>query len=208
MQKETAHKARSLIFEINFKLFQLANNLTNGLRQNIEALFQRIHRHLQLRHDLHNGITAAYTLHDEAVFKRLVNDCLRNIALKRAKIHAPQQTDAACRDAAVNRLNVLLEAFIFSLDVVAASQDPATYCILALVLMGAPSTTKLVPREVVVYPEGLPASRIRIVLGLLKSGSLERPPGNSSRMSVKLEGCRCSMACFSITEAEARLFDS
>ena len=26
------------IFEINFKLFQLANNLTNGLRQNIEAL--------------------------------------------------------------------------------------------------------------------------------------------------------------------------
>lgn len=85
MQKETAHKARSLrFFEINFKLFQLANNLTNGLRQNIEALFQRIHRHLQLRHDLHNGIAAAYTLHDEAVFKRLVNDCLRNIALKRA----------------------------------------------------------------------------------------------------------------------------
>ena len=88
------------IFETNFKLFQLANNLTNGLRQNIEALFQRIHRHLQLRMIFTTESRRPTSLHDEAVFKRLVNDRPSQHRPSNAPKSTPHsKPDATCRDA-------------------------------------------------------------------------------------------------------------
>gem|GEM_PF-6913398 len=48
------------------------------------------------------------------------------------------------------------------------------------------------------------SSRMWMLLGALSDGSALRPPGSSSRMSAKLDGCKCSMACFSILDDVVR----
>ena len=76
-------------------------------------------------------------------------------------------------------------------------------CRLALLLMGAPSIRKLVPSEDVAYCSLLLrlASLSRILFGRDRLGSWLRPPGSSSSKSLKLEGCRCSIACLRMVEA-------
>ena len=88
------------------------------------------------------------------------------------------------------------------------SHAPFTVWQLALVLMGAPSIINDTPNDDVLYELAVPVSRMRMVLGELSTGSCERPPGRSSSKSVKLDGCRCSMACFLMIEAEVNPLDS
>ena len=65
--------------------------------------------------------------------------------------------------------------------------------------------TKLVPSEEVLYlPEGRPTSRSLMMLGVVRLGSLAIPPGSNSIKSVKLEGCKCCMACFPMTDEEVK----
>ena len=86
-------------------------------------------------------------------------------------------------------LRMSTPAFVKSRVVACVSHAPLRYCMLALVEMGAPSITKLVPNDDVAYwPPLCAASRRLMVLGAVSDGFWALPPGSSSRMSVKLDG--------------------
>ena len=79
-----------------------------------------------------------------------------------------------------------------------------TYCILASVLTGAPSITNDVPNDEASYsllPAPLEASRRRMVLALVRFGSLVVPPGRVCKISVNDDGCKCCIASLPMTDA-------
>ena len=57
------------------------------------------------------------------------------------------RTTSTLAISSVAMLRMSTPAFVKSREVACESQAPARYCILALVEMGAPSTTKLVPSD-------------------------------------------------------------
>ena len=95
----------------------------------------------------------------------------------------------------------------FETDSLSAWLVPCRYCRLASVFIAMPSTTNPTPNEAIASLV-LPASRILIRLALPILGSTDFPPGSSSSRSVKLVGCRCSMALRSIFDALVSPFDS
>ena len=87
---------------------------------------------------------------------------------------------------------------------VAPLTSDCTYCMLASVLTGAPSITNDVPNDEASYsllPAPFVASRRRMVLALVRLGSLVVPPGRVCKISVNDDGCKCCIASLPMTDA-------
>ena len=113
------------------------------------------------------------------------------------------RTTSTCSTSSVDMERISTPELVKSRLVVLLSHAPLACCISAFVDIGAPSITKLVPSDDVLYfPVGRPVSRSFIMLGEVRFGSLAIPPGSSSIRSLMLDGCRCFMACFPITDDE------